>query len=251
MDGRHVGRVLRSIREHLGKTQSEVSRDAGVSQGAVSRSERGLIGELSVDVVDRIASALGASLYLDVRYQGGVGGRLLDRVHAALVDHVVASLRADWEVLIEYTFNEFGERGSVDVLAWHASTRTLLIVEVKSAFTDLQAMLLSLGRKLRLVPDLVRRERGWDAVAVGRVLVVAGTTSNRAVVAAHPAVFDVSFPARAREVKSWLGAPSGPIAGIWFVSRDTVPTLRATGQRRRRGRTDRASAGSTTPQRPA
>jgi transcriptional regulator with XRE-family HTH domain len=84
---------LRSIREHLGKTQSEVAQAAGVSQGAVSRSERGLVGALPVDVVDRIVAALGASLYLDVRYRGGAGDRLLDRAHAALVDHVVATLR--------------------------------------------------------------------------------------------------------------------------------------------------------------
>jgi transcriptional regulator with XRE-family HTH domain len=243
MDGRYVGRLLRSIREHQGKTQSEISDEAGVSQGAVSRAERGLIGELSVDVVDRIASALGASLYLDIRYQGGAAARLLDRVHAALVDHVVGSLRRDWEIVVEYTFNEFGERGSVDVLAWHARTRTLLIVEVKSAFTDLQAMLLSLGRKLRLVPDLVRRERGWDPLAVARIVVVAGTTSNRSIVAEHPSVFGVSFPARSREIKAWLRQPSGPVAGIWFVSRDAVPTLRATGQRRRRTRGHDSGAG--------
>ncbi len=246
MDGRHVGRVIRSIREHLGKTQSEVAGEAGVSQGAVSRSERGLVGELPVDAVARIVSALGASLYLDIRYQGGAGDRLLDRVHAALVDHVVATLHAHWDVIVEYTFNEFGERGSVDVLAWHARTRTLLVVEVKSALTDLQAMLLSLGRKLRLMPDIVRRERGWDPVAVGRIVVVAGTTSNRRVVTAHPAVFDVSLPARAREIKAWLREPSGPIAGVWFVSREAVPSVRATGQRRRRMRADRVSDLATT-----
>lgn len=108
MDGRHVGRVIRSIREHLGKTQSEVAAEAGVSQGAVSRSERGLVGGLPVNVVERIVAALGGSLYLDVRYQGGAGDRLLDRVHAALVDHVVMSLRTDWEIVVEYTFNRFG-----------------------------------------------------------------------------------------------------------------------------------------------
>lgn len=241
MDGRHVGRVLRSIREHLGLTQEQVALAAHVSQGAVSRAERGLIGTLPLAIVDRIVSAIDGSLFLDIRYQGGGGDRLLDRVHAALVDHVVASIRADWEVVVEYTFNWYGERGSVDVLAWHAATRTLLIVEVKSAFTDLQAMLLSLGRKLRLVPDSVRRERGWDPVAVGRLVVVAGTTSNRAVVAQHPAVFDTSFPARAREIRAWLRTPSGPIAGVWFVSRQVVPTLRATGQRRRGAREERAA----------
>ncbi len=134
----------------------------------MSRAERGLVAAMRVDVVDRIVRALGGALYLDVRYQGGTTDRLLDRAHAALVDHVVGVLRSDWDIVVEYTFNRFGERGSVDVLAWHAQTRTLLIVEVKSAFTDLQAMLASLGRKLRLVPDVVREDRGWDPLAVGR-----------------------------------------------------------------------------------
>ncbi len=232
MDGRHVGRVLRSIREHLGQTQAEVAAGANVSQGAVSRAERGMVGSLSVAVVDRIAASLGASLYLDIRYQGGMADRLVDRAHAALVDHVVGALRSDWEVIVEYTFNHFGERGSVDVLAWHAASRTLLIVEVKSAFTDLQSMLASFGRKLRLLPDIVRRDRGWDPLAVGRILVVAGTTSNRRIAVDHRWIFEASFPARAHAIRSWLRSPGGPIAGVWFVSPDAVPTLRTLGHRR-------------------
>jgi transcriptional regulator with XRE-family HTH domain len=240
MDGRAVGRRFRAIREHLGRTQQEVSRASGVSQGDVSRLERGMAATIKVGTIDRIAVALGASLFLDVRYQGGLGDRLLDRAHAALVDHAVRSLVAEWEVVVEYAFNHFGDRGSVDILAWHPGTRTLLIIEVKSTFTDLQAMLVSIARKLRVVPDLVRQERGWDPVAVGRVVVVAGTTANRAIVAAHPAIFDVSFPARTRAVRSWLRAPSGPIAGIWFVSGDAVETSRHAGRRRRAERERRA-----------
>lgn len=242
MDGRAVGRRLRAIREHLGRTQSEVSSDAGVSQGEVSRAERGLVANLKVGTVDRIVTALGASLFLDVSYQGGLGDRLVDRAHALLVDRVVRALAGEWEVVVEYTFNHFGDRGSVDVLAWHPGTRTLLIVEVKSVFADLGAMLQSLARKLRVVPGLVRKERGWDAAAVGRIVVVAGTNANRAVVAAHPSIFDASFPARSMQVRSWLRAPSGPISGIWFVSGTSVETPRHAGRRRRTERERRATS---------
>jgi transcriptional regulator with XRE-family HTH domain len=243
MDGRHVGRVLRSIREHLGRTQADVATEAAVSPGSVSRAERGMVGTLPVAVVERIAASLGASLYLDIRYQGGMADRLIDRVHAALVDHMVGALRSDWEVVVEYTFNHFGERGSVDVLAWHAATRTLLIVEVKSAFTDLQDMLASFGRKLRVLPDIVRRDRGWDPLAVGRLIVVSGTTSNRKIVADHRAIFEVSFPARAHAIRAWLAHPRGPIAGVWFVSADAVPTLRTQGRRRASQARARAGGG--------
>jgi transcriptional regulator with XRE-family HTH domain len=236
MDVRHVGRVLRAIRESQGRTQGEVADAARVSQSALSRVERGMVGHITMSVLDRITSALDASLFVDVRYRGGMADRLLDRVHAALVDHVVAQLRDGWEVIVEFTFNEFGERGSVDILAWHAGTRTLLIIEVKSRFTDLQAMLASFGRKVRLVPGIVARERGWRPVAVGRVLVASGTSANRAIVDEHAAIFRSAFPSRALEIRPWLRAPTGAISGVWFVSTGVVPTLREIGRQRRGAR---------------
>jgi transcriptional regulator with XRE-family HTH domain len=241
MDARRIGRVLRAVREHLGLTQREVGEAAALSQAVVSRAERGDVSGLRLSTLDRLADALGAVVHVDIRYRGGEADRLVDRAHASIVEFVVGVLRGlDWEVVLEYSFNEFGERGSVDVLAWHARTRTLLIVEVKSRFTDLQAMLLSLGRKLRLVPGIVREELGWDVAAVGRIIVVSGTAHNRSVAAVHRSIFDASFPARAADLRRWLRGPSGPIAGIWFVSTSTVPTPRQVGRRRREMR-DRRS----------
>jgi DNA-binding XRE family transcriptional regulator len=234
MDAARLGRVLRAVRLHLGLTQREVAGRAGVSQSVYSEVERGESARLKLGTVDRIATSLGASLSVEVRYQGGLADRLVDRAHAALVEVVVGVLRhAGWQVEVEYSFNVFGERGSVDVLAWHATTRTLLIIEVKSRFTDLQALLLSFGRKLRLVPEVARRELGWDALAVGRVVVASGSAGNRAIVARHPSIFMTSLPARAHEIRRWVRDPAGPIAGVWFVSNDVVPT-RATAVRRRR-----------------
>ena len=137
-------------------------------------------------------------------------------------------------MLLEFSFNVFGEKGSVDVLAWHAATRTLLILEVKSTFHDLQDLLYALSKKLRLVPDLVREERGWDPVAVARIVVVSGTAANRAVVARHSAIFDASLPARTIEVRRWMRRPVGPIAGIWYVPTSQVPFGRHVGKARRR-----------------
>jgi len=138
----------------------------------------------------------------------------------------VSELRTlGWEVLLEYTFNHYGERGSVDVIGWHALSGALLIVEVKSRLTDLQALLASLGRKLRIVPDLLARERGWKAVSVGRLVVLPGWTANRTVVERHRAIFDASFPGRAADVRRWLRDPRGPtLAAVWFVSTSRVVT---------------------------
>ena len=227
MDARRLGRAMRAIRLSMHSSQALVAGRAGISQPVYSRAERGQIAGLKVSTVAAIASALEADLVLDLRYRAGRIDRLIDRAHAALVEHVLRHLRsAGWEVVVEFSFNVFGERGSVDVLAWHAPTRTLLIVEVKSRMTDLQDMLLSLGRKLRLVPDEVRRQIGWDPVAVGRIIVTPGTTETRAVLERHRSTFDASLPARAMEIRRWLRSPNGPISGVWLVSWDVLRGLR-------------------------
>jgi transcriptional regulator with XRE-family HTH domain len=224
VDARRLGRTLRAIRQDARETQSTVAQRAGVSQSVYSRAERGDIVDLKISTLDRIVAALDAHLILDIRFRGGRADRLIDRAHAAIVEIVVAALSsAGWETAIEFSFNVFGERGSVDVLGWHATTRTLLIAEVKSRFTDLQGMLLSLGRKLRLVPDEVRRELGWDARAVARIVVAPGTTENRSVIERHMSIFASTLPARAPAIRAWIRRPDGPIAGVWLVSRDVLP----------------------------
>ncbi|HEV8281539.1 MAG TPA: helix-turn-helix domain-containing protein [Candidatus Limnocylindrales bacterium] len=233
MNASRLGRFLRAIRVHQRLSQQAIADRAGISQSVYSRAERGDLEGMTIGSLDRVTSALGGSLSLDVRYRGGLGDRLLDAAHAALVDRVVGVLaRADWLTELEFGFNVFGDRGSVDVLAWHLATRTLLIVEVKSRFTDLQAMLLSLARKLRVVPDVARTELGWDALTVARIVVAPGTTENRSILSQHAAMFDVALPARALAIRRWLQAPSGPIAGVWLVSMDAMSRGRASGDRR-------------------
>lgn len=223
MDALRFGRILRAIRRHLDLTQATVARRAGISQSVYSRAERGDLTGMTVGTLDRILASIGASLVVDIRYQGGLGDRLVDAAHASLVEIVVGVLRRyGWEVEVEYTFNVFGDRGSVDVLGWHVATRTLLIIEVKSRFTDLQAMLVSLARKLRVVPDAVREERGWDLAHVGRVVVTYGSAENRSILARHASTFDVALPARAKEIRPWLRHPEGPLSGVWLMSRDLV-----------------------------
>ena len=103
---------------------------AGVSQAAVARVERGDLRGIAFGTLERVTAALGITVRLDGRWHGGDGDRLIDREHAAVVEAVVAELRRmGWDVLLEFTFNHFGERGSVDVVGWHARSGALVIVE--------------------------------------------------------------------------------------------------------------------------
>jgi transcriptional regulator with XRE-family HTH domain len=213
-----LGAVVRRVRRHRGLRQVDVARLSGADQAEVSRVERGRLEEVGLRTIRRICQVLEISLRFSAHWRGGLLPRLLDRDHAALVALIVRDLSAaGWETLVEYTFNVYGERGSVDVVGWHAPTRTLLIVEVKGRIVDQQDLFASTDRKLRLVPPLLARDRGWQAAAVGVLLAVGESTFNRTVVRRHRAVFDTRFPSGTRDVRRWIMSPSGPVGGILFL----------------------------------
>jgi len=127
MDDRRVGHLLRAARQRRELRQSDVGARAGVSQSVVSKLERGRLESVGLDTLRRVALELDVSIVITASWRGGQGDRLLDRAHAAIVDRVIDILQdLDWEVLPEFSFNHFGDRGSVDVLAWHAGQRVLL-----------------------------------------------------------------------------------------------------------------------------
>ena len=161
---------LRALRRHRGWTQAQVARRARVSQAAVSRAECVRAWNLTMRTILEIAEALGARASPGLYWQGEALDRLLDAAHAGLVDQVVSILSADgWHVVPEATFNNFGERGSVDVLAWHPEHQALLIVEVKSAMPDVQALLAGVDRKQR-IGRMLAEERGWRVRSVSRLI---------------------------------------------------------------------------------
>ncbi len=220
MTDERIGQFLATVRRHLGLRQADVARLADVDQKVVSLLERGHLDRVSVQKFRRVCRVLGIDAKIELRWRGGLVDRLIDRDHAAIGELVVAELSSlDWQTLPEFTFNVFGERGSVDILAWHAGLRALLIVEVKTQLTDLQRLLMSMSRKLRLVPGVAAKERGWDRAVLGHLVVVADTHANRSTVASHSSMFDASFPSRTAETRRWLRSPSTDLAGLWFVPR--------------------------------
>ena len=158
---------------------------------------------------------------------------MLDEGHARLVEAVVGRLRAyGWEVAVEVTFSRYGERGSIDILAWHPPTRALAVFEVKSVTPDMQAMLAGLDRKVRLAPAIAH-ERGWEPGSVARILVLGDTTTNRRRLARFAGLVDAVLPAGTWDVRHWLEHPTAPgVAGVWFLAHDRT-TGRTGGGRHR------------------
>jgi len=226
MDRLRIGRAIRAIRVRLGLRQVDVGDRARLSRSFISKVERGQLLEVRLGDLERVCTELSADLDVRVRWRGEGLDRLLDEAHALLVDRVVRELTdAGWQTAVEATFNEFGDRGSVDVLGWHEATSSLLVVEIKSVVPDAQATLMPLDRKTRL-GRRIGQLCGWDAHSVSRLLVVADRPINRRRISRLGSMFEAALPARNRAIRRWLRSPVGSMSGLWFLSDSPVGSTR-------------------------
>jgi transcriptional regulator with XRE-family HTH domain len=148
VDDLKVGLEIRAVRIRRGWRQSDVATAAGFSQALVSLIERGGLDRLSLRSIRRAGEVLGIRLELDPRWHGSELSKLLDERHATVVLAASRRLsRAGRQVTVERTFSFYGERGSIDIVAWHAELRAFLIIEVKSELVDLASPLLADGMR--------------------------------------------------------------------------------------------------------
>jgi transcriptional regulator with XRE-family HTH domain len=238
MDAVRSGLGVRALRRRRGWTQEQLAGKCGLAQTAISRIERGFADRFTVQTLARVVAALGARISVRLLSQGEDLDRLLDADHAAIVERVTKYLQArGWEVVPEATFSIYGERGSIDILAFHPATGALLVIEVKSVVPDVQATLAGIDRKARLA-ERVARERGWRVTSVSRWLVLPGDNTSRRRVANHAATFRAALPGRTVAMRRWSAAPHGSVAGIVFVP----PSTQQTGRHRVRAAETRNSA---------
>jgi hypothetical protein len=220
MDGGRLARTHRAIRVRLKWRQEDVSVKAGVGRWKIVRLEAGEMGDLRLDELDRCFSALGARLKVTVDWRGAALDRLLDETHAQLVAAVLEVLHQfGWQSRVEVTFSEYGERGSIDILAWHPAERVLLVVEIKSEFAGIDPLLRPLNVKVRLAPNIAARDFGWRTTrSVSYIVVLPEDSTARRAVDRHARVFARALPARSREIRRWLRQPTDQLAGVWFLS---------------------------------
>lgn len=223
MDLVRFGVVIRALRRRRGWRQLDLALAAGVSQALVSLIERGHADRVLLANVFAVCAALEARVSLEVRWRAGELDRLLDQDHAALVAAISKLLSAwGWDVQLEVTYAIYGANGSVDVLAWHAPTRTLLVIEIKTEVTSAEATMRKLDEKARLAAQIALQRFGWTAATVSRLLVVEDTTTARSRVNRAGAMFRTAFPLRGVEVRRWLRSPTGPVAGLMFLPNSTT-----------------------------
>ena len=222
MDLIRFGRGIRALRLRRRWRQVDLAAAARVSQSVVARIELGLGGRMTVEILARVAASLGARIDVRLNWQGEGLDRLLDQHHAELVEIVAGLLRASgWDIRTEVTFAIRGERGSIDLLAWHRATGVVLVVEVKSVVPDQQAALMGLDRKARLGLDIAA-SMDWQAVSVGRLLAIGASRTARRRVEAHRSTYEAALPDRFVAVRRFIRSPSPhrsqELRGLIFVS---------------------------------
>jgi transcriptional regulator with XRE-family HTH domain len=218
LNDQRFGAIVRVLRVRRRWRQVDLARRAGVSQSVVSRIERGHLDTLTLETIRRVLAALDARPDVVVRWRGGDLDRMLAAGHAALHEEVAAALLAEpgWRVLPEVSFSIWGERGVIDILAWHEPTRSLLVIELKTELVDFNELLGTLDRKSRLARQIAA-ERGWtnpSSVSVWVVVVDSSTSRRRA--REHATMLRGALPDDGRTMRRWLGQPVGRVAALSF-----------------------------------
>ena len=219
LDDIGFGRLIRMSRIRRHWRQQDLADQAGVSRTWVSRLERGHMAEIPLGVIRAVAAALEIRVEVQPKARSIDLDRVVNARHAALAEFVITWLAAlpGWVVRPEVSFSEFGERGVIDVLCWHADARMLLVVELKTELMDFGDLLATLDRKQRLAARIARR-LGWEAARVSSCLLVGDSMTNRRRAADHSALLRAALPNDGRELARWLRKPLGEVRALRFVS---------------------------------
>ncbi len=218
MDESRFGAKLRMARVRLGLRQVDVAEKAGTSRSTVSRAERGALGELSVALVERLADAVECWFDGDLRSRQGQIERLMSAGHAALGEAVIARIGSQpgWMTTAEVSFAFGREAGIIDVLAIHAATGRLVLIELKTTVYDVNEHLATIDRKRRLATR-VAVERGWTPSGEVSVwLIVSDTRTNRRAVSRHRALIASQLPADGRSLRRSFSEPGQSVSGVAF-----------------------------------
>jgi transcriptional regulator with XRE-family HTH domain len=235
MDDLRIGAIVRALRQRKGWRQADLAVRATVSATLIARIERGALGSIPMGKLRRVVGALGGRLDTIVRWQGADLARLLDVRHASMHELMAGLFDSldGWVAEPEVSFSIYGERGIIDILAWHPARRMLLVIELKTEVVDVSRLLGSMDQRRRLAWQLAR-DRGWRPAAVSTWVVVADGRTNRRVVARHTRVLRSKFPVDGRRLRSWLRDPASRIDALSFLpDRHGVMPRRDTAPRRR------------------
>lgn len=237
-----VGRIARIVRRRLRLRQADVAKRAGVDRSTVSLLERGEGQRLTLGTIRQCLEAIDVRLELRASWHGPELDRLLDEDHAALQAAWAERLRRwGWQVWTEASYSRFGERGRVDLLAWHSTLGFLVVAELKTTLADAQEALGTLDGKARLGPFLASQLNLPRPRAVVPAFVFREDMTTRRRVDRLAPLF-ARYGLRGHAAISWLRHPSTSVPdGLLIFSAANRGSLRSSGWKRVRAPGTRSS----------
>lgn len=216
--------MIRALRRRRSWRQQDLADKADLSQSLIARVEAGHLDTISLRALRSVTAALDMRLDLQARWRGGDLDRLVDARHAGVSARATEFCAAcGWSVHQEVKYAYYSERGSIDLLGLKPAAAAAAVMEVKSEITSWEETQRKFDEKVRLLPRIVFERFGWRPRTIGKILVLDDAMTNRRRVAALGAAATQAYPARTREVRSWLREPSdSQCAGIWFLSPRTA-----------------------------
>jgi hypothetical protein len=128
-----------------------------------------------------------------------------DELHARLIAYVVRRLERDgWRTATEVEVRHGTLIGWIDVLAYREADSALLAIEVKSELVDIGGAVRQVSWYMRQAPRAARG-LGWRPRIIAGALLMLDTSHNHEVIRANAALLRASMPARARELRAWIG----------------------------------------------
>lgn len=229
-----LGTDVREARSHRHLTQRRLGVRVGLSQSAISRSERGLGGGLTLDAWQRIALAL--NITLRVTLQRDPLAETADAGHLGSQELALRLGRAvGYRGLVELPTKPAEPWRSIDVALVDDARRRIMVGECWNSIGDVGAAARTSNRKQAEAEALAAARWGEQAHAVGLVWVVRATARYRALVARYPEVFAARFPgSSAAWVRALIAGGELPrLPGLVWAS---VDGTRLFAWRRRPGR---------------
>lgn len=188
-------------------TQAQAAERAGVSQGFWSRLERGGGTVASLETLTAAAAAVHAELAAFLQAQPGTD--LPRDIEHLRRQELVIRLAAPggWHARAERPIDPDASRSrSIDVYLAREGDREVAVVEVVDLITDFGDVFRGLEDKVASVRrEHAARHDGGPPARVAGLLVIRGTTRNRALIASLSLMFASRFPTPGRQ---WLGALS-------------------------------------------
>lgn len=207
--------TVTGLRSAMRWSQRELSRRSGVQQSMISRIEGAKLTDPPLATIAVLIETMGGRLRIEVDAPFlGERRQQLDAVHSRMSGFVARRLESrGWRVATEVEVGGNRARGWIDLLAFDASSRLVIVIEIKTEIHDLGRIDRTLGWYEREAWAAARR-LGWRPGSVTGCLLLLATQQNDADVRHNRESLDRLFPLRARMLTTLVnGLPtSTPLA---------------------------------------